>query len=307
MSIKVGFFPHNNSLFVLRHRGILERALPDIEWVDFEEYSKTQPKKSGLELPTAHSDGLFDGSFDFIGTGATPPVTAQAQGRDVVYLAISGPRTDNGALVVKADSPISTVSDLRGKKVGLAHGSWQTTLVLIALEQAGLSWSDIVPIPTGVGDGVQKFLDGELDAWVGAYPGLSTVHRATNVRVLVPTADLFSHRSVWWTRRDIAESRREEIIAIISALQESDAEIIRDPRSAAELFAGHDGGSVDDWQHALGTRPFGLNPISEDFIAEQQKAADLFYAAGLVQEKITVADAVIDDLVRGTTPESSVR
>lgn len=33
MTVRVGYFPHNNSLFVLRHRGILEQRI-DVEWVD---------------------------------------------------------------------------------------------------------------------------------------------------------------------------------------------------------------------------------------------------------------------------------
>ena len=34
MSLRVGFFPQNNSLWVLRHRGILERSVGDVEWVN---------------------------------------------------------------------------------------------------------------------------------------------------------------------------------------------------------------------------------------------------------------------------------
>ena len=37
MSLRVGFFPQNNSLWVLRHRGILERSVGDVEWVNLRE------------------------------------------------------------------------------------------------------------------------------------------------------------------------------------------------------------------------------------------------------------------------------
>jgi hypothetical protein len=157
-----------HSLFVLRHRGILEQRLPDVEWVDLRTLPAKPPVDPKNALPTLHFDWLFEeGGYDFIGTGFTPPVTGLAHGRDLVYVGISGPRVENGRLVVKAGT---SVADLRGHRVGIAHGSWRTTLLLFALNQARLSWSDIEPVDTAVHDGPAPFLSGDLEAWVGAYP-----------------------------------------------------------------------------------------------------------------------------------------
>lgn len=294
MTVRVGYFPNNNSLWVLRHRGILERAIPDVEWVDLRGLPSHRPSPTE-GLPSAHGDHLFDGGYDFIGTGSTPPVTAQGKGHDIVYVAISGSRHRNGRLVVHEDSPITSPADLAGKRVALGHGSWQTTLLLFALDRAGLTWKDIEPVDA-YQDADQLFLDREVDAWVGSYPSLTRVERETKVRTLVPTDGLFSHRSLWFTRRDFAERHREELAAIVAALQESDAWIQQNYRAAAELFAADDGGDVDAWEHELRTRPFGLHPVSDDFVAEQQRAADLFYANGLIDRRITVSDAVLPEI-----------
>ena len=296
MSLRVGFFPQNNSLWVLRHRGILERAIPDVEWVNLRELpagAKVDPTKS---LPSQHSDHLFDGGYDFIGTGSTPPVTAQAKGHDVVYVAISGPRYENGRLVVLDDSPITSVADLAGKRVGLAHGSWQTTLLLLALEQAGLTWQDIVPVNT-YDNASRQFLSGEVDAWVGSYPFLASVEQQVKVRSLIPTEGLFTHRSLWFTTREFATTRADELTAIVNALQESDRWIQDNYADAAKLFADYDtGDGASDrpaWEHALRTRPWGQYPVTEEFVAEQQHAADLFHANGLIGRDIRVSDAVL--------------
>ncbi|MGI5169830.1 ABC transporter substrate-binding protein [Spirillospora sp. CA-253888] len=296
MPIRVGYFPHNNSLWVLRHRGVLERSLPDVEWVDLRSLPEGGRPGPSEGLPSLHGDHLFDGGYDFIGTGSTPPVTAQAKGHDIVYVAVSGPRHENGRLVVHADSGIETPADLKGRRVALGHGSWQTTLLLFALDQAGLTWGDIEPVDVGA-DAAQRFLDREVDAWTGSYPALTGVEARAEVRTLVETDGLFSHRSLWFTRRDFAERHPEELAAIVGALQESDAWIVRNPREAAELFAADDGGDLDAWEHALRSRPFGLRPVGEEFVAEQQRAADLFHANGLVDRRITVADAVLPELM----------
>ncbi|MFE9321939.1 ABC transporter substrate-binding protein [Nocardia sp. NPDC052278] len=315
MSLRVGYFPHNNSLFVLRHRGILEAALPDVEWVDLRTLAaaeRVDPKKG---LPSLHSDWLFtEGGYDFIGTGFTPPVTGLANGRDLVYVGISGPRVENGRLVTKADSGIRSAADLKGKRVGIAHGSWQTTLLLFALEKVGLTWSDVEPIDTDVRDGGDALLAGDLDAWVGAYPGLTAVEAITELHTLVDTESVFSHPSLWFTRRDVAENNRDALIAIIGALQESDAWITANPRAAAQYFVDDvvaRGGKadLDAWEAALRGRPFGVNAVSEDFLDEQQHAADLLAANGLLPRTIRVRDAVlpwIGEAVEATKASASV-
>ncbi|MER6175564.1 aliphatic sulfonate ABC transporter substrate-binding protein [Streptosporangium sp. NPDC001681] len=290
MTTRVGYFPQNNSLWVLRHRG-----LPDVEWVNLRSLPTGERVDPTRALPSVHSDHLFDGGYDFIGTGATPPVTAQAKGHDVVYVAISEPRIENGRLVVLDDSPIRSLEDLKGKRVALGHGSWQTTLLLLALERVGLGWSDIVPVDV-YDNAAELFLSGEVDAWVGSYPYLTGVEQRASVRELVATDGLFSHRSLWFTRRDFALEQPEELARIVSALQESDEWTRQNPRAAAELFAKDDGGDLDAWEHALRTRPWGLHPISEEFVAEQQHVADLFHANGLIEKRITVADAVLPEL-----------
>ncbi|MFD1931915.1 ABC transporter substrate-binding protein [Nonomuraea mangrovi] len=290
MTVRVGYFPSNNSLWVLRHRGILEKSLPEVEWVDLRDLPAGERPSPTEGLPSLHGDHLFDGGYDFIGTGSTPPVTAQGKGHDIVYVGVSGSRHENGRLVTRADSDVRTVADLKGRKVALGHGSWQTTLLLFALDDAGLAWSDIVPVDAGV-DAARLLLDGEVDAWVGSYPSLSKVEDRT--RTLVETDGLFSHRSLWFTRRDFATERPDAVRAIVAALKESDAWIAEHPREAAELFAADGGGSVDDWENALRRRPFGVEEVTPEFVAEQQRAADLFHAAGLIDRKITVADAVI--------------
>jgi sulfonate transport system substrate-binding protein len=289
MSTRVGYFPQNNSLWVLKHRD----TLPSVEWVDFRSLPRERVDPYA-GLPSAHGDHLFDGGYDFIGTGSTPPVTARARDHDIVYVAISEPRHENGRLVVRADSPVRSVSDLRGKRVALGHGSWQTTLLLLALEQAGLSWQDIVPVDS-YDNAAGAFLSGAVDAWVGSYPYLTDVERQVSVRTLVETPSLFTHRSLWFTRRDFAVSRFSELSRIVAALQDSDRWVTSNYAAAAAFFPGSEADPAA-WEHALRTRPWGLHPVTEAFVKEQQHAADLFRANGLIDRDITVADAILDNV-----------
>ncbi|MEU9845447.1 hypothetical protein AB0C69_40300 [Actinomadura sp. NPDC048032] len=95
------------------------------------------------------------------------------------------------------------------------------------------------------------------------------MERRVPVRTVIETDGPFSHRSLWFTSRASATGRHEELDAIVSALQESDPWVRRNPREAAEMFA-----------------------------------ADLFHANDLIERPVRVADAVlpeINELVRATT------
>ncbi|MGW0179467.1 ABC transporter substrate-binding protein [Nocardia sp. NPDC003345] len=299
MTIRIGYFPNNNSLFVLRHSGLLDSHLSDVEWVDLRELPAPPRADPRTGLPTLHSDWLFDnGGYDFIGTGFTPPITGLGQGRDLVYVGISGPRIENGRLVSTTGSGIRTVADLRGRRVGIAHGSWQTTLALLALDREGLRWADIVPVDIDVNDGGAALLRGDIDAWVGAYPALAEVESSAEIQTLVDTDGLFSHPSLWFVRREFAENHRPELEAIVAALQESDAWIIANPREAARFFvddAERHGGTadLDRWEAALRGRPFGIGSVTPEFLDEQQRCADLLYANGLLPRTVDVRAAVV--------------
>lgn len=285
-TLKVGVHPSNTSLFILRRRGILEPLAAEhdthVLWVEYDDGRRTV-------------DLLAGGEIDVGGTGSTPPVRAQSEGVDIVYVATSEPRPAHGVLLVRAYSPIQTVADLQGRTVALAEGSYQTALLATALDQAGLVYDDVKRLDVPAGEGKRAFLAGEVDAWVGGDPELAGVQAAGGVRQLVDTATVITNRSVWFARRDFATETPELLDAVLTALHRTDAWIAEHPREAAELFARDVAGSpdVDTWETALRRRPWGPQAVSEDFVAEQQRAADLFARQGIIPRAITVADAVL--------------
>ena len=85
---------------------------------------------SGLPLLEA----LNVGSIDLGPAGETPPIFAQAAGTNLVYVVNTPPGTGEGsAIIVLKDSPIKTLTDLKGKKVAYSRGTAQTFFVVKAL------------------------------------------------------------------------------------------------------------------------------------------------------------------------------
>ncbi|WOX21097.1 ABC transporter substrate-binding protein [Streptomyces solicathayae] len=283
MTVVIGVHRSNPSLYHLSRLGYAEEELAalgkTVTW---------HPYTDGVRTGAL----LAEGTIDFGGTGSTPPITAQAAGHDIVYTAVSAPRPDHGALLVPEDSPVRTVADLKGGTVHLAVGSWQTHLVAKALDDAGLSYTtDITPVRGNSGS-EEKLRSGAIAAWVAQGAELVAARRAGGLRTLIRTGEVISDRSVFFTRRDLAEQRPEVVEALTRALRRADAWAAAHPREAAETAAADQGGTVDDWETALRALPWEIEEVTEAFIAEQQLAADVFHRTGFIERAVTVADAL---------------
>ncbi|KQX12309.1 sulfonate ABC transporter substrate-binding protein [Streptomyces sp. Root431] len=283
MTVTIGVHRSNPSLYHLSRLGFAEQELAALgETVTWHPY--TDGVRTGAFLA--------DGTIDFGGTGSTPPVTAQAAGHDIVYTAVSAPRPGHGALLVPEDSPVRTVADLKGGTVHLAVGSWQTHLVAKALDDAGLSYAtDITPV-RGDSTSEEKLRSGEITAWVAQGAELAAAHRTGGLRTLIRTGEVITDRSVFFARRDLAEERPELVEALTRALRRADDWAAAHPREAAEIAAADQGGTVDDWETALRALPWTIEEVTEEFVAEQQQAADIFHRTGFIDRAITVADAL---------------
>ncbi|MFD4903429.1 ABC transporter substrate-binding protein [Streptomyces sp. NPDC058411] len=285
MAVTIGVHSSNPSLYHLYHLSRLGFAQEELAALD--ETVAFLPYTNGVRT----GELLTQGVIDFGGTGSTPPVTAQAAGHDLVYTAVSAPRPGHGALLVPEDSPVRTVTDLKGRTVHLAIGSWQTHLVAKALDDAGLSYADDITAVRSDGDSEQLLRAGEIGAWVAQGPELAAARRTGGLRTLVATGDVISDRSVFFTRRDFAESRPEVVEALTRALRRADDWAAAHPRAAAEIAAADLGGSADDWETALRALPWRIEAVSDAFLAEQQEAADIFHRTGFIDRPVEVATA----------------
>ncbi|MGW9207055.1 ABC transporter substrate-binding protein [Embleya sp. NPDC055664] len=283
MTVTIGVHGSNPSLYLLARLGILERALEPlgetVTWLPVE--------------GTRVGELLGAGTIDFGGTGSTPPIVGQAQGHDLVYVAVSAPRPGHGALLVADEGPVRTTADLKGGTVVLSIGSWQTHFVAKALNDVGLSYrDDITPVRPAAGqDQAARLRAGEIAGWVAQGPELVAARRESGLRVLHRVGDVITDRSVFFARRAFAEERSEVVATVVAALREADAWAVAHPEEAAELHAAELPGTRADWAEALAALPWRLEPIPESFIAEQQEAADIFATNGFIDRPITVADA----------------
>ncbi|WP_323808724.1 ABC transporter substrate-binding protein [Nostoc sphaeroides] len=115
---------------------------------------------------------LNEGKVDIGNVGETPPIFDQAARPglipEVVYLTGRTPSNGtNQGIIVKANSPIKKVADLKGKKIAFQVGSNAQYLLAKALQEVGLKISDIQIVALTPAEARDAFIQDKADAWVG--------------------------------------------------------------------------------------------------------------------------------------------
>jgi sulfonate transport system substrate-binding protein len=274
-------YQKNGVLVVARRQATLERLLApqgiEVKWSEF---------ASGPPMLEA----INSGSIDFGQVGDTPPIYAQAAGAAIAYVA-GQPSTNGQGIVVKRNSALHTLQDLKGRRVGFTRGSSAHNVTLAALEKAGLGDDDITAVYLSPTDAAAAFAHDSIDAWAIWDPYFAVGER-TDGRILVRAADIAKTYSFYIASRQFVADSAPLLHSVIDALGETAtwAESHRD--TVAQVLAEVTGVALDIQTIAANRSSFAIGKLTDEIIAAQQTVADRFLRRGLIPKAIVVRDAV---------------
>ncbi len=150
-------------------------------------FAKDLPYKiEWSEFPAAAPilEALNAGALDVGYTGDLAFLTVYAAGAPIK--AIGGTRADpkTQAILVRADSPIKTAADLKGKRLAGTRGGWGQFLIDATLEKAGNKIEDASFAPLGPVDAKIALVAGSIDGWAVWEPYVSYATLKDNARVV---------------------------------------------------------------------------------------------------------------------------
>lgn len=283
--LRIGFQKSSTLMILLKSRGALEKALAplgvQVQWHEF---------TSGLPLLEALNVGALDLSADV--ADAVPPF-ALAAGAKLTYYAIETPSPQAQAIVVRRDSPVTDVAQLKGQKVAFAKGAGAHYLLLEALQRHGLSLKDIEPAYLTPADARAAFENGNVAAWVTWDPFLAAVQRQANARVLQDGAGLASYRRFYLAATPYAQRRADVVGIVYAELQRAGAWVKANAAAAAEWHAPLIGLDAPTVGAANQRRSYRVQPVDAEALAEQQRIADAFNHAGVIPRKVNVAQSAV--------------
>jgi len=223
----------------------------------------------------------------------TVPVFAQAAGARLTYVAQEAPSPSAQAIVVRADSPIQSVADLKRKKVAVTKAAGVHYLLIAALEKAGLKFSDIDPAYLSPADGRAAFERGSVDAWVTWDPFLAGVQRQSSIRILADGKQVADYQRYYLASTPFAEANPDVIAILFEELKKTGNWVRQSPKEAAAFLAPLWGLDAPTIELANSRRSYEVRAVVVNALGEQQRIADAFFAAGLLPKKVNATDVAI--------------
>jgi len=177
--IRIDWATYNPVSMVLKAKGLLEKEFEKdgigVRWV------QSLGSNKALEFLNA-------GSIDFGSTAGAAALIGRINGNPIKSIYVYS-RPEWTALVTRKDTAISTIADLKGKRVAVTRGTDPHIFLVRALQSAGLTERDIAPVLLQHPDGKTALIRGDVDAWAGLDPMMAQAEIEDGARLFYRNKD----------------------------------------------------------------------------------------------------------------------
>ena len=282
-AVRIGYQKYG-TLNVVKAEGGFEKSLTDkgvkVTWILF---------TAGPQLMEA----LNAGSIDFGNAGEAPPVFAQAAGVNFVYFGNQPPYPTGEAVLVRKDSSIKSIQDLRGKRIALNKGSNVHFFLVKVLEKNGLKLDDITPSYLPPSDAWAAFEGGSVDAWAIWDPFLTAAIAKTGAKVLQDGENVIANREFFLADRSFAQAHQDVLLSVRVAIDRCARWTKTKPDEIVHYLAPQLGMSEEVINTVVRRQSWGFQSISDQVTSDQQAIADTFFSLKLIPKPVRVADVVL--------------
>ncbi|QRM57592.1 aliphatic sulfonate ABC transporter substrate-binding protein [Sinorhizobium sp. BG8] len=281
--IRLDWATYNPVSLILKKEGLLEK--------EFE--------KDGITITWVQSAGsnkalefLNAGSLDFGSTAGAAALIGRINGNPVKSVYVYS-KPEWTALVTRADTGISKVTDLKGKSVAVTRGTDPHIFLVRALAEAGLNEKDVTLVLLQHADGKLALLRGDVDAWAGLDPLMASAEVEGGAVLFHRNADNNSW-GVLNVREEFAREHPDIVNRVIAAYEKARAEAIANPDQLKATLV-----EVTKLPDAVIARQLERTDLSHSRIGDAQRAT--IEAAGLALQDAGVLPADVD--VKSVTGE----
>ena len=275
---------------VMKAAGVLDGLPYRLEWSQF---SAAAPLLEALNAD----------AVDLAFVGDAPATFAMAAGlraRIIAPVRTSGAGT---AVMVPPDSPIRTTADLRGRSIATNRGSIGHALVLAVAEAQGWRQSDIKFVNLLPTEAKTALSAGAVDAWCSWGVYVAQARLVDRARVVVDGGNGLLTGLSYLVASDGAIARRRAALLDFCrrlAVARRWADTHRD--EYARVLAAEIGVSQPVARLVFDTDTPLPVPIDAQVVADEQRTADRYLAAGIVRTRLDAArlfDASFNEALQG--------
>jgi sulfonate transport system substrate-binding protein len=281
VTLNVGDQKGTGAEAVLSAAGLLSTLPFHVNWSDF---------TSGPPMLEA----MGSGSVDIGGVGDAPPVFAASGGEAVEIVGARQTNGDQDAVVVPKGSPITSIQQLKGKKIAYGSGSSANYNLLTVLTKAGLTTKDVTLVNLQPALALAAFTSGSVAAWDIWPPYVQQAVAQDGARILA-TGSAYGSPYSFEVASKAAVANPAKAAAIkfyLTTLDKAYVWAATHPSAWAAAWgkaAGLPASVMDVAAKIDATTPV---PVTSATISSEQGLVDQFFAAGLIPTKVNMSDYI---------------
>ncbi|KRF31278.1 aliphatic sulfonate ABC transporter substrate-binding protein [Yonghaparkia sp. Soil809] len=223
--LTLDFATYNPLSLIIKEQGWLEDQLGDdvtVTWVQSAGSNKA-------------NEALRAGAIDVGSTAGSAALLARSNGSPIQVIDIYT-QPNWSAILVPTGSDIDEVSDLAGRTVAATKGTDPYFFLLQALQEAGLSLSDINLQNLQHADGKTALETGAVEAWSGLDPLLSTSVANGAAEIIYDNVDFNSYGFLNATE-DFITNHPDLAQLVVNAYEKARAWALENPEETAAILA----------------------------------------------------------------------
>jgi sulfonate transport system substrate-binding protein len=275
--IHIDWATYNPVSMLMKDKGLIEKEFAKdgitVRWV------QTLGSNKALEFLNA-------GSIDFGSSAGSAALVAKINGNPIKSIYVYS-KPEWTALVTRKDTPIKTVTDLKGKRVAVTRGTDPHIFLVRALQKFGMSEKDIVPVLLQHPDGKTALIRGDVDAWAGLDPMMAQAELQDGARLFYRDADANTY-GILNVREEFLKKYPEITQRVLAVYETARKYAVAHPEELEASFIAATKLPKDVVEKQLRER----TDISNGKIGRAQR--DTILAAGLALQQAGVLDAKVN-------------
>lgn len=211
---------------------------------------------------------IVAGDIDLAALASDGAIAGRANG--VPIYAVAGFAQGGARMVVGKDTPIRSLRELKGKRVGVTRGGAQELLLYAVLDKAGLSWSttadktkDIEVVFLPFADLNQALAAKQIDAMMQSEPQSSqAIRRQIGRELLKPYDTALGQPKRLLVMSERLYRNRELALRVVKCFVDATAQFVKNPALAEQyvrerMFRNEL--THDEFQDAIGNAPYSYD------------------------------------------------
>lgn len=270
-----------NLLSIAKNKGWFEEEFKkvnaDVQWHEFQ---SSAPLLEGII-----TDRI---DFSFIGDGTL--VTGAAAKSPIKAISVTGVEGNQNSIIVKPDSPIQSIADLKGKTIAIAKGSSAHIFLIKALEKNGLKESDVKLVQLQPDEANPAFQTGKVDAWGIWDPFVTTEVQSNRARIVASVKTMnFVAPAVMIGRDKFLQEHPDLTEVYLKVYQRAVEWLPNNIDEAADILSKERKMDKALVKTLLENTHYINAPISADIASSIQSTADILAVSGTIKEKVDMS------------------